>query len=165
MKQLISLLVITSLSGCFGKESHKIGLEGKPLPNFRLLLTDSVTSLSSNDIPSGKTTVFFYLTPSCSYCKAQTKEIIEDMDKLKDIQFYFVTTPNLQLKDFINFCNQYQLFRYSNIIAAIDTASAIADYFEITNVPYLAIYNKDKTLNKTFLGKIYSSQIKKAAEE
>jgi hypothetical protein len=41
----------------------------------------------------------------------------------------------------------------------------MGDYFEITNVPYMAIYNKDKKLNKAFRGKIYSNQLKKAAEQ
>ena len=163
MKQFIQLVIIACLTGCFGAEPHKSGLEGKPLPNFSLLLTDSIHSVRGADIPTGKPIVFFYLSPFCPYCKAQTKDIIEHMDKLKNIQFYFIT--NFKYADFKDFYNEFQLAQYPNIVAGLDTASAIADYFEISNVPYLAIYKKDKTLNKTFVGKIYSSQIKKAAEE
>jgi hypothetical protein len=32
-------------------------------------------------------------------------------------------------------------------------------------VPYLAIYEKNKKLKKSFVGKIYSSQIQNAAED
>jgi hypothetical protein len=85
------------------------------------------------------------------------------MDQLKDIQFYFVTSyPTAALK---SFCNEYKLAQYPNITAGTDTANFVSDYFEITLVPYIAIYNKNKKLNKTFTGKIYSSQLKKVAED
>lgn len=163
MKQLILLFTIALLAGCFGSEPQKTGLEGKPLPDFSMLLPDSTTWVRSRDIPTGKPIVLFYLSPYCPYCKAQTKEIIEDMHKLKNIQFYFITS--FPLPDFKYFCKEYQLEKYSNITTGLDTAHAISDYFEIQSVPYIAIYKKDKILNKTFIGKIYSSQIKKAAEE
>ncbi|WP_315815278.1 hypothetical protein [Paraflavitalea speifideaquila] len=60
-----------------------------------------------------------------------------------------------------DFYNEYHLEKYPNIIAGIDTAFAVSDYFEISGVPYIAIYGKNKKLSKTFEGKIYSSQIKK----
>lgn len=164
MKQFILLVIIACLTGCFGVEPHESGLEGKPLPDFTLLLTDSITSIRSTDISRGKPIVLFFLSPSCPYCRAQTKEIIEDMDKLKNIEFYFIANAN-RLTDFKGFYKEYKLARYPNIIAGIDTSSAMADYFEISNVPYIAIYKKNKTLNKTFIGKIYSSQIKKGADE
>ena len=163
MKQLVLVFIIILIAGCFGKEPQKTGLEGKPLPEFKMLLTDSITLINSRDIHINKPIVLFYLSPYCPYCKAQTKEIIEDIHKLKDIQFYFITNfPLPALKDFYK---EYQLEKYPNIITGVDTANTLKDYFEIQAVPYIAIYGKKKTLNQTFVGKIYSSQIKKVAEE
>lgn len=162
MKQLILLLIIIALAGCYGAEPQKTGLEGKPLPEFNLL-TDSTTLVHSRDIPAGNPIVLFYLSPYCPYCKAQAKEIIDDMHKFKDIQFYFITS--FQLPDLKAFSKEYELAKYPNIITGVDTAHTISDYFEISAVPYIAIYGKNKTLNKTFVGKIYTSQIKKALEE
>lgn len=149
--------------GCFGSEPQNTSLKGKPLPPFKLLLTDSITLLSNADLPSNKSIVFFYLSPFCPYCKAQTKEIIEDLENLKNIQFYFIT--NFPLNSFKPYCKDYQLERYPNIIAAMDTANTIADYFEITNVPFIAVFKKNKTLHNTYVGKIYSGQLKKIAEQ
>jgi negative regulator of replication initiation len=47
----------------------------------------------------------------------------------------------------------------------MDTATFMTDYFEMPGVPFWAIYNKNKKLSQSFLGKIYSSKIIKAAEE
>lgn len=166
MKQLILFLAIAVLVGCFDFEdpvSEKTGMEGKPLPEFSLLLTDSTTWINTRNIPSGKPTVLFYFSPTCPYCRAQTEEMIEDMDKLKSIQFYFITSnPLAGLK---NFCKEFKLEKYKNIISGVDTGYFVSDYFKIEGVPYTAIFNKNKKLNRSYLGKIYSSQLIKAAKE
>ena len=92
MKQISAFLIFTYLTGCFGKKPEKTGKEGKPLPEFNILLTDSTTWLSTRNIPLGKPIAFFYFSPNCSYCRAQTQEIVEETEELKDIQFYFVTS-------------------------------------------------------------------------
>jgi len=154
---------MTILAGCFGTEPEKTGKEGKPMPEFSMLLTDSTTKLYSRDFPSNKPTVFFYFSPYCPYCKAQTKKIIEDMDMLKGIQFYYISYfPLPAVKDF---CKEFELAKYPNITVGLDSSYFVKDYFEIAAFPYLAIYGKNKNLNKSFVGKIYCSQIKKVAEE
>ncbi len=163
MKQLIICIIIFTLAGCFGAEPKETGLEGKAMPDFNLLLPDSITWIHTRDIPAGKSVALFYFSPFCPYCRDQTKEITEDMEKLKHIQFYFITS--LSLQDLKAFRKEYNLDKYPNIVTAVDTARAVSDYFEIAGVPYMAIYNRNKQLNKTYEGKIYSSQIKKAAEE
>jgi thiol-disulfide isomerase/thioredoxin len=163
MKKLIIALTITILAGCFGAEPQKTGKEGKLIPEFTLLLTDSTTQLQSRNIPNDKPIVFFYFSPYCPYCKAQTKEIIENMEKLKGINFYFIS--NFALTDVKNFCEEYQLKKYPNITTGLDTARTISTYFEITAVPYIAILGKNKLLNKTFIGKVSSSELTKSFKE
>ena len=158
------MLAIALLAGCYSREPEKTGKEGKPIPEFNLLLTDSTTWLNIGKSPTTNPIVLFYFSPVCPYCKAQTKEIIEDMDKLKDIQFYFISSfPTPMLKAYIK---EYKLAQYPNITTGMDTANAMGDYFEIVGVPYIAIYGKDKKLKKSFMGgKLYSSQIKRITEE
>jgi peroxiredoxin len=162
MKQFILLIAVATLAGCFGAEPQKTGKEGKPMPEFSMLTMDS-TLLLSRDIPTGKSIAMFYFSPFCPYCKAQTETIVENIDKLKDIQFYFIST--FPLSTVREFYKSHQLAKYPNITVAVDSAHAFADFYEVTGVPYTAVYAKNKTLNKSFMGKIYSSEIKKAAEE
>ena len=165
MKQcLIVMLVTAHLAGCYSREPEKTGKEGKHIPEFNLLLTDSTTWLNIPKSSVANPIVLFYFSPNCPYCKAQTKEIIEDMDKLKNIQFYFVSSFPIPLLK--AYSKEYKLAKYPNITTGRDTAHVIGDYFEILGVPYIAIYGKDKKLKKSFMGgKLYSSQIKKITEE
>jgi thiol-disulfide isomerase/thioredoxin len=151
------------IASCFGVSPQKTGKEGKPIPEFSLLLTDSTTWLNSRNIPTGKPIVLLYYSPYCPFCKALTQEIIEEMDELKNIQFYFISSfPMSTLKAY---SKAYQLAKYPNIITGVDTSSVLHDYFDAPGIPYLAIYDKDKKLSQSFLGKISGNQIKKVSEE
>ncbi|WP_207510453.1 TlpA family protein disulfide reductase [Longitalea luteola] len=163
MKYCILLFTAALLISCFGTEPQKTGKEGKPMPSFSLLSLDSTTWINSKDFPIGKPTVMFYFSPYCPHCKAQTKQIVQEIDELKNIQFYFISSYSLA--EVKAYANEFQLAKYPNVTTALDSASFINDYFEIPGFPYFAIYGKDKKLNKSFLGKLYISQILKAADE
>lgn len=163
MRQIALLILGLYLAGCYSKQPEKTGLEGKPLPSFKLLLTDSTTYFDTKDISKGKPVALFLFGPHCPYSKAQMEEIIEDMDKLKDIHFYIFTTwPFSQMKEFYS---HYQLNKYPNITMGQDYKNFFVGYFEAKGVPYMAIYGKDLKLRKAFVGKIFGSQIKEIAED
>jgi hypothetical protein len=163
MKQISGFFLIIALAGCFGAEPQKTGKEGKPLPEFSILLTDSTTWLHSRDIPAKKPFVLFVFSPHCPYCKAQTKKIIEDRDLLGDIHFYFISRyPLSSVKSYIK---EFQLDKQSNITVGLDSANFVNDYLETPGFPFMAVYGKDKKLNQAFLGKTYSRLLLKAAEK
>jgi thiol-disulfide isomerase/thioredoxin len=163
MKKIVLIGLVVILSGCFGTEPQKTGKEGKPVPEFSVLLTDSINWVHAKDIPTNKPFVLLYFSPYCHFCKAQTKTIIENIDNLKGIQFYYLSSfPLSTLK---TFSKEFDLAKYPNITIGFDSASIVSDYFEIPAYPYIAIYGKDKKLKKSFVGKIYTSQIKKIAQE
>jgi len=85
------------------------------------------------------------------------------MDMLKDIHFYFVSS--FPLSAVKSYYAEFDLKKYPNITFSLDSANYVNAYFEVPGFPFLAIYGKDKKLKKTFLGKMYSSQLKKVAEE
>lgn len=163
MRYVIFCLLSIFLISCSDNKGVETGLEGKTLPEFNILLPDSLTYFNTASIPEGKPVVLFLFTPQCPYCRSQVSEIIEDMDKLKDIQFYLVT--NFPVPEMRHFYNEYKLAQYPNITIGKDTADFAADYFEAPYVPYTAVFGKDKKLKRAFVGKIYSRQMKEAAEE
>lgn len=164
MKQISTCLLLTLLVACYSAEPQKTGKEGQPMPDFKFLLTDSINWFNTNQVPAGQASVLFYFTPHCPYCRAQTKQIVENIDKLKDIKFYFISNANIpSLKAYDK---EFELAKHSNIQIGSDMSNAVSDYFEIIGVPYLAIYGKNKKLNKAFFGgKLYSNQIIKIAKE
>ena len=163
MKYITLLAIILAFTGCFGTAPEKTGLEGSELPTFHLLLQDSSTWFASNHIPLGKPFIILYFSPRCPFCRGQIETIIKRMDKLKDIKFYLVT--NFPISEIKQFSDEYKLTNYPNLLVGQDSANKIGEYFEISKIPYMAIYNKEKRLNKSFIGKIYASQIKETTEE
>jgi len=162
MKNTILLLILAILSGCYGpKTPLKTGLEGKALPAFNLLLTDSSTYVNTGNLPNSQPIVLFCFSPRCPYCRAQMDEIVGDMASLKGIRFYVLTTwPFAEMKDFYR---HYQLNTFSNVVVGLDYTHFFVDYFKAEGIPYLAIYGRDKRLKGAFMGNVYSNQIKEVA--
>jgi len=160
MKIIIALLYSTLLIACAEKRNIKTGLEGKLLPSFNVLLVDS-TKLNTNKLPTDKPIVLFFMSPYCPYCKAQTEEIISEINSLSNIRLYILTSlPFQPLKDYYY---HYKLNKYPNIMVAQDFDSDFVNYFKITSVPYIVIYNKNKTLKQVLVGKVGTSLIKDLA--
>lgn len=151
------MFVITS---CYSKEPEKTGLEGNSMPEFKLLLVDSTSYLDTKEIVPGKPVILLFYGPHCPYSRHQVEEIISNIDNLKDFQLYVIT--NWPFADMKMFYNHYHLHRYSNIIAGFDYSNYFPNYFGVKGVPYIAIYGKDKKLNKAFAGFTNIGLIKKA---
>lgn len=134
MKQISLFLITATLAGCFGAEPQKTGKEGKLLPDFSILLTDSTTWLHSRDIPENKPFALFIFSPNCPYCKAQTKKIIEDRDLLGDIHFYFIS--RFPLLDVKTYSKEFQLDKQPNITVGLDSARFVTDYLEVPGFPF-----------------------------
>lgn len=163
MKFIALLLIVAGLSGCYARDPEKSGKEGTLMPSFRLLLADSTTYLNTEKIAAGKPSVLFYFGPHCPYSHAQMENIIKNIDMLKDVNFYLLTTATFP--EMKGFYDEYELGSYPNIKVGVDYTNFFGDYFEARGVPYLAIYGKDRKLNETFIGKVYGRQIRDVAEE
>jgi len=163
MKKLVFLTLMASLYGCFARTPEKTGLEGELLPSFKLLLPDSATYFNMMDVPAGKPLVLFYFGAYCPYSRAQMEEIVKDINKLKNIDFYvFTAGPFNEMKDFYKY---YQLNKYTNITTGLDCDAFFGSHFKANLVPYTIIYGKDKKLKAAFIGKVTTQQIKKFTEK
>lgn len=151
-----------SLLGCFGHQpTMTTGLEGKPLPTFNLLLTDSMTKIKTDNIPTGSPIVLFYFSPYCPYCKAQTETMINNMKSMQNIRFYFLSSFPLPL--IRQYAEYYKLDKFSNIIVGQDYENYFGIYFKVPGVPYMAIYGKDKLLIQSLVGNVGYNLVKDIA--
>jgi hypothetical protein len=159
MKALKTLTISILFCSCFSKLPEKTGLEGEPMPIFKILLPDSTTYLNTKEYAIGKPVVMIYFGPRCPYSRALIQEIVTEIEKLKDIQFLiFATAPFYQMKWFYE---EYKLAKYPNIHTGVDYTNTFIDYFKIHSVPYVAIYGSDKKLKYAFEGQVPASIIKK----
>ena len=146
---------------CFGKQPENTKLRGTALPSFKLLLTDSLTYFDTKNIPTGKPVVMLYFGPRCAYSRAQTEELINNIDLLKNTNIYLLTTwPFVEMKKFYE---HYKLNQYKNITVGLDYENFFHDYFKAPGVPYMAIFNKTKKLNDAFVGEIESNKVLEVA--
>jgi thiol-disulfide isomerase/thioredoxin len=163
MKLTSIIITAVIIAGCYGKkpEIREIGLKGQPMPAIELLAVDSLTHFNTRSIELGKPTILFSFEPWCPYCRAQTRSIISQIKKLKDINIYMMCTS--KYSEFKKFYNKYQFQKYPNIHIGIDYKKSFNGYFQEGSVPCLAIYGANKTLKQVMVGKNYISTLKDAA--
>lgn len=159
MRHIVFIICITTVLGCYSRSNKiKSGFEGEQLPQFTLLLMDSITKYITNAVPNGNSTVLYSFSPFCPYCKAQTEDIIKNINQLSNIDFVMLSTyPFKNIKDYYN---KYQLSKYPNIIVGQDYQRGFDNHYQATGVPYLTIFNNEKILVKVILGKINTKEIK-----
>jgi thiol-disulfide isomerase/thioredoxin len=161
MKYIVTIIII-SLFGCNRVEPVRTGFEGKPLPSFKLLLSDS-TTYNMVDVKEEKPIILFYYSPDCPYCKAQMEEMIGNIEEFKNTQLYVITDRSYsEMKTFIK---KYKLNKYRNIVAGIDINRFIEPYYSLSGVPFTAIYDKNKILKEAYIGKIKSKYISKGLDD
>jgi len=124
--------------------TFKTGLEGRLLPSFNLQLADSATRLNTTDIPTGKPLIIIGFSPWCTHCQAETRDIIKNIDRFKDIHIYYVTPyPFDQMETFYRY---FKLSQYPNIVMGWDSTNTFMSAFKAKGVPFIAIFDSKKRL-------------------
>jgi len=131
--------------------------KGQLAPSFSILLPDSSTYIDIGAVPSGKPFVLFYFSPQCPFCRMELKEIVHNSKQLEDIQF-FIFTP-FPFKEMRDFYREFQIEKVPNVRMGIDYKFFFGAYFQVTSIPFLAIYGKNKRLNDAFGGYVKADQI------
>jgi thiol-disulfide isomerase/thioredoxin len=127
------------------------------LPPIKILLSDSSTMYTKDQIPTGKPVLFMIFSPDCSHCQHETEELIAHIDELKDVQIVMITYhPLSAMKDFIN---NYGLAKYSNIVVGKDIYYITMGFYDIHNIPSMAMYNKKEKLIEKLEGSVPISKV------
>ncbi|PWV55548.1 peroxiredoxin [Chitinophaga sp. S165] len=152
----IKILVVIGLWFISCKEEVYVpvntGMENEPLTDFSILRPDSVTYFNTSSLKPGKKTILFCYSPTCPYCRAQMREMLNNIDKYKDAQLLAVTSADLKsMKSFIKY---FKLESHPNIINGIDTGNVMIKIYKAYNVPFTAFFDKDKRLTAAFSGRI-----------
>ncbi len=120
------------------------------VPPFRLLGVDSTTWLTKDNIKRNYRTMIMFFSPDCIHCKHQTEDILADIDKFQGIEIVMATyQPFAVMKSFYEF---YRIADHSNIIMGRDESYTLPPFYKMSNLPYLALYDKKGNLITTFEG-------------
>ena len=122
------------------------------LPPLKLLLTDSTTWYTKDDIPKKKQTLIIIFSPECEHCQHETEALIAHINDFKNIQILMSTTlPFSEMKEFYN---HYELGRYKNIVVGKDISYLLPVFYNIRMLPFMAFYDKKGTLIDVFEGSL-----------
>jgi thioredoxin-related protein len=114
------------------------------LPPIQILLSDSVTTYTRAQIPTGKQVLLIIFSPDCSHCQDETTQMIAHMDELKDVQIIMITYhPISMMKEFIE---KYGLEKYSNIVVGKDVQYFTTGFYDVRNIPCMVLYSKNGKL-------------------
>lgn len=155
--QIIALLFMaTAWVACQEEKPQQIkkGAIGKPMPTFTIQLLDGTSYLRSAEIPVDKNIVLFYFKPTCPFCRAQMRDMVNNMEKFKDEQLYILT--NEDLKSAKAFADYFKLNLFNNVIVGRDTGSIVLNTYRLIGLPFTAWFDKNKQLKTAYMGRMSS---------
>jgi len=166
MKKMFLLFILISLtfcSFCQGDSAKKSSSYSQQenvteppykrfptVPPLKLLLLDSTSFFSKNDLKKNKPVLIIVFNPDCEHCKHETEEIIKNIDSLKNIQIIMATIMPFDLMK--SFYENYDLQRFQNITVGKDVQYTLPSFYQMHFMPYLAMYDKKGKLLATFEG-------------
>lgn len=122
------------------------------VPTLQLLLGDSTTQYSKDDLPQGKPVMIMLFSPECDHCQHETQELVKNKEAFKDIQLVMVTTyPIYRMNEFVE---EYHVNEIPNVIVAKDIYYLLLPFYDVRNFPFMALYDKKGNLITTTEGSV-----------
>ena len=119
-------------------------------PPLQMLLSDSVTKYTKNDLPKKTPVLFMLFSPDCSHCQHTAEEMIKYKDDIRDFQIVMTTLHTLwQMNAFVE---KYRLKDLENVVIGKDIYYILPSFYNVKSLPFLAFYNKKGKLISAFEG-------------
>lgn len=148
MKRYFFICGLALFLGCREKPRPVAG----EIPSFDILLSDSLTHIDLGKIKPGTPVALLYFSPDCEHCQKETIDIIQHMDSLQQVRFYFITNDSV---DRIRvFRNVYHLGKYTNISLGWDNQFLFPRHFNGAYPPYLVLYDRHLRQLGSFEGEV-----------
>lgn len=166
MKQIV--LVFMGLVITLGVFAQNSGgdlppfMKTKKLPEFSILQTDS-TWFTHQQLPKTDFTIIVYFSPDCGHCQHEAKEMMSNMDSLKNTFILWVSYRDMA--DIKGFAEIYGLTNHKNVKVGRDPNYAIPSFFQVKYTPYVAVYNKKGEYLKAFEGGIEMPELNRFLAE
>lgn len=150
---LAFLFLISGASSVFSQNdtsSPRPAYAQYPVPQFSIILPDSITRYTNDQLPKGKKTIIILFSPDCEHCKHETEQIKKNIAVFKKSQIVMVTT--MPFDKIRHFYEEFNLGQYKNIVVGRDTKYFFSGFYKIRYLPFIAIYDKKRQFMKSFEG-------------
>ncbi|GAA4339973.1 hypothetical protein [Flaviaesturariibacter amylovorans] len=128
------------------------------LPPIDLLLIDSSTVFTTEQVKK-KPVLLMVFDPNCHHCQMTAEELYNERAKLPDVQIVMATMETVSRMR--AFREKYHLEAVPQVLLGKDRFYLLPPFFNISHLPFMALYNKKHELIGTFEG---SLSIPKAME-
>lgn len=118
------------------------------IPSFTVIKTDS-TYTNDKKIPKDKPVIIIYFSPTCGHCQITAQEFGDRMKEMKNYFFVWVSY-NHDLSEIKEFAKKFNLQQFNNTIIGRLSDYSLPSYYRIKFTPFMAIYNKEHHLIKTY---------------
>ena len=161
MKQIItSLLLILTLHVAAQPDSLQPAYKRFPtIPPFQLLQLDSTTTFTKEHLLKNHAVLIMYFSPDCDHCQHQTEDLLKDMGSFMDVEIVMASYQPFEMIK--GFYQKYELSRFPNIHIGRDTKYFLPPFFKMSNLPYLALYDRKGNLITTFEGNVKTGRLLK----
>ena len=150
IRLLITSLFLFGSITAFCQETIPAYKRFPTIPPFRLMLSDSSTIFTRDDLKKNKPVMIIVYSPECEHCQHEAEELVKNKADFKNIQIVMSTTyPFYQQQEFFN---TYHLNELDNLVMGKDYQYILPSFFMLRNFPFIALYNKKKELITTFEG-------------
>jgi thioredoxin-related protein len=133
------------------------------VPPIQILLGDSTTKYTKEDLPDKKPVLIILFSPECSHCQHEAEELTVHKEEMKNIQVVMVTFhPLWQMNEFVN---KYKLNELDNVVVGKDLYLLLPSFYSIHNLPFHALYDKKGNLISVFEGSAEVSKVLQTFKE
>jgi thioredoxin-related protein len=148
MKKLLVLSLLIITAACSNAQSNK---DIEKIPSYRILTTDSEYVTQAN-LKKHKPVVIIYFAPDCGHCQQLMYELKPKMKQISNAQIVMITfSKDYDIRSIKGFYRDFGLSSYPNITVGTEGYTyQVQRYFDVKNTPYIAIYNHNGKLAKTF---------------
>jgi len=133
------------------------------VPPLQILLGDSTTKYTKENLPSKKPVLIMLFSPECSHCQHEAEELKTHQAETKNIQVLLITMhPLWQMNEFTE---KYGLSEMKNVVVGRDIYYTLPTFYAIHNLPFHAMYDKKGNLVSVFEGTMDINKILQVFKE
>jgi thioredoxin-related protein len=118
------------------------------LPPFSITKAPDSLKFEKANLQKNKAVMIMIFSPDCEHCQQKVKEIQTNIKLFKNIQIVMVS--NLGYNYISRFYKEFNMAKYPGIIMGMDYRYVIGNYFTISSVPAIFLYNKNGKFVKAF---------------
>lgn len=134
-------LIVGSIS--FAQTDNPPYKQSKKLPDFEIE-TVGKGMFKTAQLKKNMPVIIMFFSPGCDHCIHQFESMRKRMADFKKYQIVMATYQPIE--ELAEFNKKYQLDKYPDIVTGRDVNYFFPPFFEITNFPYLAFYDKSGKL-------------------